>query len=391
MTLILENLNIGRYMGQPLFISPFSDIFEGPALILIIGRSGAGKTTFLLTLAQILHPLQGSIFELTNGNNEDKIIDDISLAKEHKISLNKIPWKANGRYNLAFQNPENLFFMTTVKEELAFSLIQSKFTMEEIEKKCAEWLLFWGIDPKYFLNKSPFQLSGGEKRKIALASVTINTKELILFDEPLAGLDHQSTINVVNSIVNLAKKSLVFVVTHDVEPFLKYSKKIIVFKPCVSHKVLYSESFNKCNLLEKDANYFEKNTKGFNNNYQNETTNLKNFNEITNCCFGKTIINHSEYTSFPKLCEHEVSDKGENENEDVDKRETTIDYQVFPLSFNNYKEFLFACLKDESIYPLPDWYKEVVHKYNLSNQIDSIPNISPKEIIETLNQNKILR
>ncbi len=159
---------------------------------LVVGRAGSGKSTLLKTIAGFHRDCYGEI-----------------LADQN-------PFDPEGNIALAFQNPENLFFNPTVGEEVCFALHQSGNT-ENIQKTGQDWLERWGLSPEKFWNKHPIELSGGEKRKVALAACTVLLPDVILLDEPLAGLDFSGRNSLVRIIKEISSNHIVIIVTHDPE------------------------------------------------------------------------------------------------------------------------------------------------------------------------------
>lgn len=181
-----------------------SGTFPAGGVNLVVGPSGSGKTTLLMTLAGFLQPIEGSI--AAGGDSG---------------------WSPEGRIGLAFQSPERLFFCETVGEEVCFALRQKGVEAARVAEACRAWLEEWGIPAELFWNRSPLQLSGGEMRRVALAACTIANPDLLLLDEPLAGLDAAGRRRVGAIIARLARERIVICVTHDPEELLSDAASVL--------------------------------------------------------------------------------------------------------------------------------------------------------------------
>lgn len=179
-------------------------MFPTGGVNLVVGPSGSGKTTLLMTLAGFLPPLNGRITASDDGG-----------------------WTPEGRIGLAFQNPERLFFCETVGEEVCFALRQKGVDAAHAAEEGRAWLEQWGISSETFWSRSPLQLSGGEMRRVALAACTIANPELLLLDEPLAGLDASGRRRVSAIIARLARERIVICVTHDPEELLPDAVSVV--------------------------------------------------------------------------------------------------------------------------------------------------------------------
>jgi len=192
-SLKIERLSIG-FPDRPV-VENLTGEFPGRLPNLVLGRCGSGKTTLLMTLAGFLAPLAGKMF--------------------HRES----EWKPEGKTCLAFQNPEKLFFCPTVGDEVTFALLQRGNKSEKADEDGRSWLDRWGVDQEKYWLSDPFRLSGGQKRRVALAACTVFKPDVILLDEPLAGLDFEGRRLLVSQISSLAEERIVVIVTHDPEPF----------------------------------------------------------------------------------------------------------------------------------------------------------------------------
>lgn len=191
--------------------------FPAGQLTLVVGRSGAGKST----LAQVAA--------------------GVKQAEEGTVILNGCPVRL-GDVGLSFQRPENQFFCDTVADEVGFGPHNQGLEDKEVKIRVDESLRLMGI-PSCMQSRSPFDLSGGQKRLVALASVIALRLEAYIFDEPTAGLDANGGKFVRMLTRQLANSgAVVVVVTHDIEQWREAADSIVELRPCgreeeFSHKV----------------------------------------------------------------------------------------------------------------------------------------------------------
>ncbi len=202
--LTLKNLSAG-FNGLNVFSGLNGTFYAGKPNI-IIGRAGIGKSTLLKTIA------------------------GFKKAGNGKIMLGDEIFRPEGKVSLAFQNPENLFFNPTALEEAGYALKMASLETSLIHEKTCQWLQRWGLDPQIVGNRHPFELSGGEKRRLALAACTISAPPVILLDEPLAGIDHSGQQQLNELIKSLCKDHVVIVVTHEPEAFLAEAASVLFLR-----------------------------------------------------------------------------------------------------------------------------------------------------------------
>lgn len=178
----------------------------------IIGKTGSGKSTLVSILAGILKPFSGTV--LLDG----KDIFEKSSETNFKIGL-------------VFQYPESQLFEDTVFNDIAFALKNKGLDEKETEKIVKEMALNFGIKEE-ILKSSPFSLSGGEKRKCAIAGVCAMKPEVLILDEPTAGLDFKSKKALFESIKTYCKKSgkSIIFISHVMEEVIEISDKILMLK-----------------------------------------------------------------------------------------------------------------------------------------------------------------
>ncbi len=179
----------------------------------VIGHTGSGKTTLLQMLAGLVMPSSGKI--LVDGM-------DISDKKIRSTSL-------KGKVGLVFQYPEYQLFGETVLEDVMFGPKNLGLSDDAAKAKAVAALLDTGIDEGLF-HKSPFELSGGQKRRVAIAGVLALSPKILILDEPTAGLDPAGRDEILNGIAALHKREniTVLLVSHSMEDMAKYAERILV-------------------------------------------------------------------------------------------------------------------------------------------------------------------
>ncbi len=187
---------------------------EHGELVGIIGHTGSGKSTFIQHLNALLQPSSGRI--LYNG-------EDINATK---ASRRNIKYKIG----LVFQYPEYQLFEETVFADIAFGPKNMKLGEEEIKERVYEAASFVGIDRDYF-DKSPLELSGGQKRRVAIAGVIAMRPDVLVLDEPTAGLDPEGCRQILSNICEYRREtgSTVFLVSHSMDTVAEIAERIIVF------------------------------------------------------------------------------------------------------------------------------------------------------------------
>ena len=179
----------------------------------IIGHTGSGKSTLIQHLNGLLKPTEGEI-----------LIDEKNIWDNPK-DIRKI----RSRVGLVFQYPEYQLFEETVFDDIAFGPKNMGLSGAELEKRVLEICDLVGVSRDY-LKESPFDLSGGEKRRVAIAGVMAMRPEIIIFDEPVAGLDPKGRNDVVRMIRDYrdAFNATVLIVSHNMEDMAVLADKLIV-------------------------------------------------------------------------------------------------------------------------------------------------------------------
>ena len=190
---------------------------EEGSFIAIVGKTGSGKSTIAQLTNALLTPSEGEIRvnEFVNASHVKKKRKDIK--------------KLRKEVGLVFQFPEYQLFEETVEKDVAFGPRNFGLSKEEALKKAHEAILTLGLDESFF-TRSPFELSGGEKRKVALAGILAIEPEVLLIDEPTSGLDPRAAEETMDLFkrINREKKVTVIFVSHDMDLVLEYADRVIV-------------------------------------------------------------------------------------------------------------------------------------------------------------------
>lgn len=186
---------------------------ESGAITGIIGHTGSGKSTLVRLFNGLERPTSGEV--LLDGKN---IWDDP-----------KQIGKVRFRVGLVMQYPEYQLFEETVKADIAFGPQNMRLPQEEIEERVIKYSALVGLDPEV-LEKSPFELSGGQKRRVAIAGIMAMKPEILVLDEPAAGLDPEGRRNIFDAIDEYRKteNATVIIVSHSMEDMSERCDRIAV-------------------------------------------------------------------------------------------------------------------------------------------------------------------
>lgn len=217
MSIKLSNIYHTYSKGTPferLAIEDVSLNINKGEIVAIIGHTGSGKSTLVQHLNGLLKPDQGTA-----------TIDDINIAAKGAQAK-----AARQQVGMVFQYPEHQIFAETVFEDIAFGPRNKGFNEEEVAKQVREAMEFVGLDFDVYAQRSPFQLSGGQMRRVAIAGVVAMNPDYLVLDEPSAGLDPRSRNAVFREIMALHKSRgiAIVLVTHSMEEAVKYADRMLV-------------------------------------------------------------------------------------------------------------------------------------------------------------------
>lgn len=221
-TIALDNINLELEEGK---------------FYALIGHTGSGKSTLIQHLNGLLKPTTGKIF-----------IEGIDIT-DKKTVMSEI----RKRVGLVFQYPEYQLFEETIEKDIAFGPNNLGLSPEEVSKKVKRAMAIVGLDYEKYKDLSPFEISGGEKRRVAIAGVVAMEPRILILDEPIAGLDPRGRDAILNQLRKLHKEyqMTVILVTHSMEDVADIAEEVIVMSDAkVIMKGTPREVFTKIDMLE---------------------------------------------------------------------------------------------------------------------------------------------
>ena len=219
MGIALENVSFTYQEGTPLASTALSDVsftIEDGSYTALIGHTGSGKSTILQLLNGLLVPSQGSV----------RVFDTFITS----TSKNKDIRQIRKQVGLVFQFAENQIFEETVLKDVAFGPQNFGVSEEDAEQIAREKLALVGIDESLF-NRSPFELSGGQMRRVAIAGILAMEPAILVLDEPTAGLDPLGRKELMNLFKKLHQSGMTIVlVTHLMDDVAEYANQVYVME-----------------------------------------------------------------------------------------------------------------------------------------------------------------
>lgn len=219
MGIALENVSFTYQEGTPLASTALSDVsltIEDGSYTALIGHTGSGKSTILQLLNGLLVPSQGSV----------RVFDTLITS----TSKNKDIRQIRKQVGLVFQFAENQIFEETVLKDVAFGPQNFGVSEEDAEQIAREKLALVGIDESLF-DRSPFELSGGQMRRVAIAGILAMEPAILVLDEPTAGLDPLGRKELMNLFKKLHQSGMTIVlVTHLMDDVAEYANQVYVME-----------------------------------------------------------------------------------------------------------------------------------------------------------------
>ena len=206
--------------------------------VAIIGHTGSGKSTLIQHMNGLL--------EATSGNI---IIDDINISSKGVSMID-----TRMKVGIVFQYPEHQLFEETIEKDISFGPKNLNLPKDEIDKRVKKAMEMVGLNFDLYKNKSPFEISGGQKRRVAIAGVIAMEPKILILDEPTAGLDPKGRDDILAQIKNLHSSygMTIILVSHSMEDVARLAQRVIVMnngKVALDGKP--EEVFNEVELLEE--------------------------------------------------------------------------------------------------------------------------------------------
>ncbi len=236
----LKNVSFVYGKGTPFEKKALDNIsiaFEKGKITGLIGHTGCGKSTLVNLLNGLYRPSEGEVY--LNGEN---IWD-----KPKEIA------KIRYRVGLVMQYPEYQLFDETVKKDIAFGPLNQGLDPDEVEKRVSDAVAFTGIGEE-LLEKSPFEISGGQKRRAAIAGIVAMRPEVLVLDEPAAGLDPGGRREILEGLCKYVKEynASVILVSHSMEDMAHYCDNVVVmYKSRIFKSGTVDEVFSKSDEISE--------------------------------------------------------------------------------------------------------------------------------------------
>ena len=237
----IKNLSFIYNKDTPFEVKALDDIsltIKDNSFIGIIGHTGSGKSTFMQQLNGLLRPTSGTI-----------IIDGVDITQKD-IKLNKL----RESVGMVFQYPEYQLFEETVEKDVAFGPKNLGLSDEEVAMRVKDAIEDVKLDYEWVKDRSPFELSGGQKRRVAIAGILAMRPKVLILDEPTAGLDPRAREEILDEIYDIYKKTKITVVlvSHSMEDVFAYANEIVVLSKgrLIMHKTT-DEAVKERELLKK--------------------------------------------------------------------------------------------------------------------------------------------
>ena len=217
MSIKIENLSHVYMPGTPFEKKALDNVNINIAdgeFVALIGHTGSGKSTLIQHINGLLKPSSGKI-----------IVEDTDItAKKAKLS------DIRKKVGLVFQYPEYQLFEETIEKDIAFGPKNLGLTDEKVSERVKKAMNIVGLDYNTFATKSPFELSGGQKRRVAIAGVVAMEPKVLILDEPTAGLDPKGRDEILGQIKRLQEEynMTIILVSHSMEDVAKLADRIIV-------------------------------------------------------------------------------------------------------------------------------------------------------------------
>ena len=217
MAIVLDNITYTYGMGTPFEKTALRGVsltIENGEFLGVIGHTGSGKSTFVQHLNGLLHPTTGTV--TVNG------VDISASTEEAKKMRHKV--------GMVFQYPEHQLFEETIAQDIAFGPKNLGLSADDVDERVRDAMKFVGLDYDTYAERSPFHLSGGQMRRVAIAGVVAMDPDFLVLDEPSAGLDPFGREEIFEEIIRLHKEKgiTVILVSHNMEDISRMASRLVV-------------------------------------------------------------------------------------------------------------------------------------------------------------------
>lgn len=287
MPVIFNHLNFVYSPNSPLVVSALKDInltIKDNSFTCLIGHTGSGKSTLVQQINALLIPTSGEVdvngIIVTNKSNKKQLKKRYKKEKKNIKGTFNIKELRKG-VGLVFQFPEYQLFEETVLKDVSFGPKNFSYSNEEAIKLAKEALELVGIDESLY-ERNPFELSGGQRRRVAIAGIITLKPKILILDEPTAGLDPQGSKEMMDLFKKLHQSGItIIMVTHDMDNVIQYGSDVVVLskgqviKECKPYELfLDKEVLSELSIEEPKVISFAKelNSRG----YSIDISNVKN-------------------------------------------------------------------------------------------------------------------
>ncbi|MGN0771273.1 MAG: energy-coupling factor transporter ATPase [Christensenellales bacterium] len=238
MSIVVKNLSFTYSSGtayQKKALEDINLVINEGDFVGIVGHTGSGKSTFIQHLNGLIKPQIGQVqvFDIVLTN-----------AKKPKPDLRKL----RGSVGMVFQYPEYQLFEETVYKDVAFGPKNLGLDEAQIKERVKEAIELVGLDYEKVKDRAPFELSGGQKRRVAIAGIIAMRPKVLILDEPSAGLDPYGKEQILNLITRLKKDvcPTIVVISHDIDEITRFADRIVVFNDSkIAYDIPMAQLFEK--------------------------------------------------------------------------------------------------------------------------------------------------
>lgn len=224
MSIVVKDLSYTYNAKSPYETQALKDVciqIPKGQFVALCGHTGSGKTTFIQHLNALITTQQGQVY-----------VDGLDLTLKNKKLRKQMLKQLRGKVGMVFQYPEYQLFEDTVAKDVAFGPKNMKLEKAEIDRRVLNAMEVVGLDYNEFASRSPFDLSGGEKRRVAIAGVIAMEPKILVLDEPVAGLDPVGREEILTLVKKLQVKvsPTIILVSHNMDDIAVLADRIIALK-----------------------------------------------------------------------------------------------------------------------------------------------------------------